>query len=101
MEDAAVQPLLSMASLWEMAIKVSLGKLRLRQSFETLIPEQLQRNGIALLPLEIRHFFPLIHLPFHHRDPFDRLLASQAISEQISLLSADTAFDAYPVKRLW
>lgn len=99
MEDAAVQPLLSMASLWEMAIKASLGKLRLRQSFETLVPEQLQRNGIELLPLEMRHFFPLIHLPFHHRDPFDRLLASQAMSEQISLLSADTAFEDLPLNQ--
>jgi PIN domain nuclease of toxin-antitoxin system len=100
-EDKKIQPLLSVASLWEIAIKLSLGKLRLNQSFEKLIPDQLQQNGIDCLPLEMRHFISLIDLPFHHRDPFDRLLIAQALAESMPLLSADAVLDAYPIKRLW
>jgi PIN domain nuclease of toxin-antitoxin system len=99
--DPANQPFLSVASLWEMAIKVSLGKLSLGQPFDTLIPQQLSLNGIALLGITISHTAEVARLPFHHRDPFDRLLIAQAITEQMPIVSGDTAFDAYAVTRLW
>jgi PIN domain nuclease of toxin-antitoxin system len=100
-EDASNQPLLSAASLWEMAIKLSLGKLSLAQPFEVLIPQQMRLNGIKLLGIEIEHTAAVSKLPFHHRDPFDRLLIAQAMVEQMPIVSADTAFDTYPIKRLW
>ena len=100
-EDVSNQPFLSVASLWEMAIKMSLGKLSLGQPFETLIPQQLSLNGIALLGITISHTAVVAGLPFHHRDPFDRLLVAQAMTEQMSIVSRDTAFDAYAVTRLW
>jgi PIN domain nuclease of toxin-antitoxin system len=100
-EDASNQPFLSVASLWEMAIKLSLGKLRLAQPFEVLIPQQIIRNGIELLGIEIEHTAVVSRLPFHHHDPFDRLLIAQALVEQMPVLSADTAFDEYTVQRLW
>jgi PIN domain nuclease of toxin-antitoxin system len=100
-EDVSNQPFLSVASLWEMAIKMSLGKLSLGQPFETLIPQQLSLNGIALLGITISHTAVVARLPFHHRDPFDRLLVAQALTEQMSIVSGDTAFDAYAVTRLW
>ena len=72
---------LSVASLWKIAIKVSIGKLELLQPFEELIPAQLQNNGIGLVAIELRHLSTLIELPFHHRDPFDRLIISQGVTE--------------------
>lgn len=100
-EDAENQPLLSMASLWEMAIKLSIGKLSLGQPFETLIPEQMKLNGIELLQIEMPHIVAVASLPFHHRDPFDRLLIAQAIVEQMPIVSGDHAFDSYTIQRLW
>ena len=100
-ENAQHQPLLSLASLWEMAIKLSLGKLSLGQPFGTLIPEQMAQNGIELLQIEIAHVVMVATLPFHHRDPFDRLLIAQALVEQIPIISGDAAFDLYPITRLW
>lgn len=85
-EVADNQPLLSMASLWEMAIKLSIGKLSLGQPFKALIPEQMRLNGIELLPIEIGHVVVVAKLPFHHRDPFDRLLIAQAMVEQIPIV---------------
>lgn len=95
------QPFLSIASLWEMAIKISLGKLRLEQPFETFIPQQLTVNGIGILNLSVEHTAAIATLPFHHRDPFDRLIAVQAKVEQMTLVSADPVFDAYGIKRVW
>lgn len=100
-EDSSNQPYLSVASLWEIAIKVSIGKLSLGQPFEVLIPQQLTRNGIDLLGIEISHAAVVSKLPFHHRDPFDRLLIAQAMVEQMPIVGADSAFDAYNAKRLW
>lgn len=100
-EDADKQPLLSMASLWEMAIKLSIGKLSLGKQFEGFIPEQMRLNGIGLLQIDMTHIVAVTKLPFHHRDPFDRLLIAQAMVEQISIVSGDLAFDSYSIKRLW
>jgi len=101
-EDLGNQRTLSVASVWEMAIKVGLGKLPLAQPLESFVPAQLQQNAIDLLPIEPRHAFEVPRLPFHHRDPFDRLLIAQSLIEQIPLLSADAAFDAYAgLQRIW
>jgi PIN domain nuclease of toxin-antitoxin system len=100
-EDPANENLLSVASLWEMAIKVSLGKLILSVPFNDLIPQQLNANGIGLLNIGIDHVSLLTTLPFHHRDPFDRLLIVQAISEEMPVVSIDAAFDNYGITRLW
>ena len=100
-EDPANQSFVSVASLWEMAIKVSLGKLTLKSPFETLVPQQLQPNGFGLLAITVDHLASVISLPFHHRDPFDRLLVAQATVEQMPLVGRDLAFDAYGIQRLW
>jgi PIN domain nuclease of toxin-antitoxin system len=95
------QPFLSIASLWEMAINISLGKLKLEQPFETFIPQQLTLNGIGILNLSVEHTAAISILPFHHHDPFDRLIAVQAKIEKMPLISADPAFDAYEIERVW
>jgi|SRR5436853_6390093 len=100
-EDQANEKFLSVGSMWEIAIKVSIGKLALSGSFDTLIPQQLSINGFDLLGLEVNHAAALINLPFHHRDPFDRLLIAQAIVEQMQIVSIDLTFDAYQITRLW
>lgn len=93
--------LLSVASIWEIAIKVSLGKLLLAAPFAELIPEQLATNAIDILPIEVSDLSMLVQLPFHHRDPFDRLLAAQSLAKSLPLISGDTVFDHYQVERLW
>lgn len=87
--------------MWEIAIKVSLGKLVLAPPLEELISHQLAQNGIALLEIQPKHLVVVSQLPYHHRDPFDRLVISQAIAEQLPIVSCDTLFDAYPITRLW
>jgi PIN domain nuclease of toxin-antitoxin system len=84
-----------------MANKVSLGKLTLSEPFYDLIPKQLNLNGIGLLNITIDHVSLVATLPFHHRDPFDRLLIAQAITEKMSVVSIDVAFDTYGITRLW
>ncbi len=93
--------LLSTASLWEIAIKVSLGKLKLARPFGELIPEQIDANSFGILGISVEHAELVSRLPFLHRDPFDRLLAAQALTEKIPLVSRDAAFDAYGVARMW
>lgn len=100
-EDENNRIFLSVASLWEIAIKVSLGKIKLSESFDTFIPEQLTVNGIELLDISIEHTALVATMPFHHRDPFDRLIAAQARVENITLVSTDDVFDSYEVIRLW
>ena len=100
-EDPRSERLFSSACAWEIAIKVSLGKLDLHVSFDTLVPGQLEQNGISLLPIYPAHLRQVIRLPFHHRDPFDRLVIAQAISEQATLISADTKLDEYGIHRVW
>lgn len=100
-EDPGNERLISVASLWEMAIKISLGRLTIAQPFATLIPDQLQRNSIQVLDINVAHTAQVTILPFHHRDPFDRMLIAQALVEAIPLVGVDNAFDAYSVTRLW
>jgi PIN domain nuclease of toxin-antitoxin system len=99
--DMQNQLVLSAASLWEIAIKISLGKLDLLQPYGQLIPQQLEENDIAVLPLEIGHLNTVIDLPFHHRDPFDRLIIAQALAEGIPVVSSDAVFSQYAVKLIW
>ena len=91
----------SPASHWETAIKVSATKLILREPFQDFIQHAIFDNGFLILPIEPRHTAALIGLPRHHKDPFDRLLIAQAIVEDIPIVSADSAFDAYPIRRIW
>jgi PIN domain nuclease of toxin-antitoxin system len=100
-EDQTSDKYLSVASLWEIAIKVSIGKLALSAPFDTLIPQQLDLNGFELLKLEVPHAATLINLPYHYCDPFDRLLIAQATVEQMHIVSIDSNFDAYQIQRLW
>jgi PIN domain nuclease of toxin-antitoxin system len=100
-QDRENEILISVASLWEIAIKHSLGKLDLERPFAELIPEQLDRQGLGVLSLELKHLAEVDRLPFHHRDPFDRVIAAQALSEGIPVISVDAALDPYGVSRIW
>ncbi len=93
--------LLSVASCWEMAIKVSLGKLTIPEPAARFVQQQLEVNGFGLLPISLEHASGVAALPFHHRDPFDRLLAAQALAEDLPLVTADKVFPRYGVTRLW
>jgi PIN domain nuclease of toxin-antitoxin system len=93
--------LFSIASVWEMAIKQSTGKLNLGVPYTSFIEEQIRLNNMELLPVRLNHLEVVTTLPFHHRDPFDRLLSAQAIVEEIVLISADSVFSLYPVQRMW
>lgn len=99
--DPENEILLSLASCWEVAIKVSSSKLRLPQPPSLFFPEQLQRNGFDLLDIAFPHVAGVTDLPFHHRDPFDRLIISQALTEKIPVLTSDRIFAAYGVTRIW
>ena len=96
-ENTENERLLSVASVWEMAIKVSLGKLTLPGDFGSFVATQMADNDIGLLGIEMAHTNIVAGMPFHHRDPFDRLLIAQAIAERIPIVSQDRLFDAYPV----
>ena len=85
----------------EIALKNRLGKLPLPAPFGKLFPASLTAEDIHLLPLEPQHIEPLTTLPFHHTDPFDRLIAATALVEGLRLVSVDAAFDAYVLARLW
>jgi len=88
---------ISTASLWEIAIKASLGKLEAPDN----LPERVEQLGFELLPVTSDHAWRVRHLPFHHRDPFDRLLIAQAQVERLPVLTADPAFNAYDVRVVW
>ncbi len=100
-EDRRHEKFLSVASVWEMAIKISLGKLHLASELTDLVATGAERNGIAVLEVRKEHALRVVALPLHHRDPFDRLLIAQALSEKMAIVSCDVAFDAYPVRRIW
>jgi PIN domain nuclease of toxin-antitoxin system len=91
---------ISMASIWEMAIKTSLGKLRINYPFEEVF-NQIEENGFEALPIIFDHILLVSQLEFHHRDPFDRLLIAQAIWENMKIISKDENFHKYQVKMIW
>lgn len=100
-EDPASRVLLSLASVWEIAIKESLGKLELPAPVGSFVEEQLALTRTAILPISFGHAVRVAELPWHHRDPFDRLLVAQALVDRIPLLSTDVSLDPYGVERLW
>jgi PIN domain nuclease of toxin-antitoxin system len=99
--DPSHDLLLSAASYWEIAIKISIGKYRIPGAFEEWIEEQIQVNALEILPIKVSHAAIVSGLPFHHRDPFDRLLVAQALAEGIPTISGDKILDAYGVDRRW
>jgi len=101
LESEYSEAVLSVVSLWEIAIKVSVGRLHFGRDYNAAMVVHLQMADAALLPISLNHCAVIAGLPYHHRDPFDRMIAAQALSERIPLLSADTAFDAYGVERIW
>lgn len=92
---------LSPASHWEIAIKIALGKYALPEPFAQFMARELANNSITILPIEIGHTAQVTTLPFHHRDPFDRLIIAQAPVEKLPVVSVDYQFDAYGVERVW
>ncbi len=100
-EDPVNDRFVSAISLWEIAIKIGIGKLQLSEPFGVLIHRELHTNAMSILPVTLDHLARLLELPLHHRDPFDRLLAAQALAEQAALVSLDRALDAYGVQREW
>lgn len=100
-EEPANDRFLSIVSPWEAGIKVSTGKLTLAKPVDVFFGERMRQNGFLMLPITLAHIARVATLPFHHRDPFDRLLIAQSLTEGIPLVSADTALDAYGVVRLW
>lgn len=93
--------LVSVASLWEMQIKLQLGKLKLHMPLAELVSAQQQVNKIQILDVKLQHVMALGELPPHHRDPFDRLLIAQTNIEKAVLLSRDAIFADYPVEVIW
>jgi PIN domain nuclease of toxin-antitoxin system len=100
LEDANNNLSVSIASLWEISIKLGLGKLRLQKSFSEL-EEVLQQLKIGVLPITFADTEFYLSLPLHHRDPFDRILVAQAMNHCLVLISRDLAFDAYSIHRVW
>ena len=99
--DPANDVLVSPASHWEIAIKMRTGKLTLRETFAEFVRHAVFDNGFAILNIEPRHTALVSQMPFHHKDPFDRLLIAQALVEGVPLVSADAVADAYGISRLW
>jgi len=101
LEDPMNDLLLSAASYWEIAIKVSTKKLVLATPFHEFITRVIADNSLTILPIEVVHCAELISLPFHHRDPFDRVMIAQSIIERVPVVTSDDQFEKYPVTRLW
>jgi len=99
--DPSLEKLVSPASYWEIAIKISIGKYTLSELYEVFMDAAIDQNGFGYLHIEPRHTAAPITLPFHHKDPFDRLLVAQALVERVPIISADVAFEQYGATRLW
>lgn len=100
-EEQENQRFVSIASLWEMSIKVSIGKLTLGMSLSELLDREVYGNAIELLEIQSAHLDELVTLPFHHKDPFDRLMIAQSLAEDIPIVTKDNTFDRYSVSVLW
>jgi PIN domain nuclease of toxin-antitoxin system len=99
--DGDIEAFLSIASIWEIAIKRSIGKLRLPDTWLDDLSERLRSNRVGILAISPSHCDAVAELPIHHRDPFDRMLIAQAQHEGLGIVSADPALDAYGVERIW
>jgi PIN domain nuclease of toxin-antitoxin system len=91
----------STATLWEIAIKVGLGKIQLGQPFEQLFPMLLRKNEFGILDISIGHLSQLLTLPGIHKDPFDRILVAQAASESLTIMTTDTNIAKYSIPVIW
>ena len=100
LQDEANELLLSVASVWEMQLKVQLGKLKLSLPLKEIVKNQQEANDLTVSPVALTHVLALDALPFHHKDPFDRLLIAQSIEEELTIVTADSKFSAYSVKLL-
>jgi PIN domain nuclease of toxin-antitoxin system len=100
-EDQGNQKLLSIASLWEISIKVSIGKLDVGMAIAELLSREVYGNGFEVLAIQANHLDELTKLIFHHKDPFDRLIIAQALAERMPVVTKDEAFGRYPVSLLW
>ena len=98
--DEADFNFVSIASIWEIAIKLNVEKLKLQTSFLG-IQKKMDENGFKLLPVNFEHTLILKDLPLHHRDPFDRMIIAQSITEDLTIISKDKNFSLYPIKLLW
>ncbi len=101
LEDENNRLFLSDASIREMQIKTQLGKIKLKLPLRHLIESQQRDNEVEILPITTEHILALDNLPFHHKDPFDRLLIAQSITENFTIITVDSEFPAYPAKLLW
>ena len=99
--DASNRCHVSDATAWEMAIKQSLGKLTLPKTMDQLFPSEIQLLGFHILPIRHSHLHEIVRLPFHHRDPFDRLLIAQTKVEGMTIVTCDSHFHAYGIPILW
>ena len=100
-DDTSNEKFLSIVSLWEIAIKVGLRKLDLEKPFDQMFPETLHFNRIEILEITVDSLIKLTNLPYHHRDPFDRMIIAQGLVEGFPIISVDTGYDAYGVDREW
>lgn len=91
----------SPATYWEIAIKIRLNKYSLPEPYEIFMDREMAANGFHVLHIEPKHAAPITRMPFHHRDPFDRLIIAQALVERIAVVSNDVILDAYGITRLW
>ena len=91
----------SIANLWEMAIKISLKKLNVGSTLDVFVEAHIVGNGIHLLMIKPSHVVRVATVPYHHSDPFDRLMMAQAMVENMRILSSDRRLDSYSVRRVW
>ncbi len=94
-------PCYSLVSIWEIAIKVQLGKLSISSPIDESLEALLEDNGFEQIPIHFKHVCHVGNLPLHHRDPFDRLLVAQAETEDIPLISKDSTLEQYNISRIW
>jgi len=101
LQNPANQLMVSAATVWEVAIKTAIGKLSLSAPYRQWMTKALTDLGAAIVPVDVEYADRQAGLPFHHRDPFDRLLVAQALVESVPLVSGDAQFDLYGVMRIW
>jgi len=98
---ASAQPWFSVASIWEVIVKVQSGKLSLPRPTGPFLTSELASSGVQILPVSLSHVLRVESLELHHRDPFDRILIAQSLAENLPLVTADPVFERYPVKLIW
>ena len=101
LSDTGNELYLSPASYWEIAIKISIGKYHLTEPLAAFVKREIIANNLKVLPIDVEHTAGVSTLPFHHKDPFDRMLVAQSMVENFPLVSRDAIFDQYGVVRIW